>query len=403
MPDAEAEADGELERENSDGSLKKGESIYEITVEDAPIMNDMSIEEESENIKEEESSPAKQEKKHRRVPSLLRKTSEVNLANLVGTPYNVVHKSHVNFDYQWSGDAAEAFEYKEKIGQGGYGAVFKAIHKETGFTLAIKALTNVSGERGRADLQKEIDILKKCRCGNVLSYYGSIAVKNEIWILMDLCSVGSIKDLMKTCVETLDEVQIAMVAREVLRGLAYLHEIGIVHMDVKAANILLTEDGGVKLADFGVSQQLQAATSQSDVLIGSPLWMAPEIIMKNPYDHRADMWSLGITLIELAEGRAPPRGLKKIEDLIATVNLPPPSLSNPRSWSPMFIDFINKCLKKDPAERPGAISLLSHPFVEKAQGPEVMMGLIKDCVRIKQAKAEKEREREREKAAAVVP
>jgi len=139
-------------------------------------------------------------------------------------------------------------------------------------------------------------------------------------------------------------------------------------------------------------------------LLFSPLWMAPEIIMKNPYDHKADMWSLGITLLEFAEGRAPPRGLKKIEDLIATVNLPPPSLTNPRSWSPSFVDFVGKCLKKDPAERPSAISLLSHPFLEGSSGPEVMMDLIRDCTRIKLAKAEKEREkgeREREKVAVV--
>eukprot|EP00026_Physarum_polycephalum_P003536 Phypoly_transcript_03549.p1 GENE.Phypoly_transcript_03549~~Phypoly_transcript_03549.p1 ORF type:complete len:537 (-),score=106.48 Phypoly_transcript_03549:711-2321(-) len=166
-PDAEADGEGE-------GELKKGECIYEICVVDAPIITDVAIEEEKEPADEDTKS------KHKRVPSLLRKTSEANLSNLVGTPYNVVHKSHVNFDYQWSGDAvAEAFEYKEKIGQGGYGSVFRAVHKETGFTLAIKALANVNS----VGLQKEIDILKKCRCGNVLSYYGSMVVKNEIWLV----------------------------------------------------------------------------------------------------------------------------------------------------------------------------------------------------------------------------
>jgi len=300
-----------------------------------------------------------------------------------------VHKSHVDFDYQWTGtDVSESFEYKEKLGQGGYGAVFKAIHKETGFVLAIKALS-MNGP-GRAGLQKEIDILKKCRCPNVLSYYGTIMVKNELWILMDLCSVGSVKDLMKTCVETLDEAQISMVAREVLKGLAYLHIKGIAHMDVKAANILLDADGGVKLADFGVSQQLQAASMQSDVLIGSPLWMAPEIILKNPYDCKADTWSLGITLIELAEGRAPSRGLRNLDGITAIPSLPPPSLSNPRSWSPVFVDFVSKCLTKDPNERPSAADLLTHHFVEQAQGPEVMADLIKDCMKIKEQRRQKE-------------
>jgi len=296
----------------------------------------------------------------------------------------------VNFDYQWTGkDIVEAFEFKEKLGQGGYGAVFKAQHKETGFTMAVKVLA-ISGP-GRADLQKEIDVLKKCRCPNVLSYYGTILRDNEIWILMDHCGVGSVKDLMKACVETLDEEQISMVTTQVLKGLAYLHAKGIVHMDVKAANILLTEEGAVKLADFGVSQQLQNASEQSDMLIGSPLWMAPEIILRNPYNFKADTWSLGITLIEMAEGRPPNRGVKNIEGLAAIPRMPPPTLSNPRAWSSIFHDFLSKCLTKDPSDRPSAMDLLSHPFIGNANGPVALNDLIKQSISVRSARLAQEK------------
>jgi len=223
----------------------------------------------------------------------------------------------------------------------------------------------------------------------VLSYYGSITVKNELWIMMDVC-VGSLKDMMKICVETLDEAQISLVSQGVLKGLSYLHQNQIVHMDIKAANILLTEDGLVKLADFGVSQQLRASTTQSDLLIGSPLYIAPEIILKSPYDIKADTWSFGITLIELAEGRVPNRGMKNIEDINSVPHLPPPTLANARLWTSTFLEFIAKCLNKAPAERPSATDLLSHPFIENAKGPEVMLGLIKDSMRIKEVRRQKE-------------
>eukprot|EP01133_Synstelium_polycarpum_P004281 gene4281-4998_t len=302
----------------------------------------------------------------------------------VGLPFNLVHKTHVDFELKWTGaNLEDAFEFKEKLGQGGYGAVFKALHRESGTVLAIKVLSITPARI--VDIEKEIDLLKKCRCPNVLSYYGSIGKLAELWILMDYCAVGSVKDMMKTCCDTLDEEQIAAVAADVLSGLGYLHSKGIVHLDVKAANILLTEDGQVKMADFGVSQQLQTPYGQSSVLIGSPLYMAPELILKAPFNYKADIWSLGITLIELAEGRPPGRGLKSMNQLVEIPNMPPPKLSNPKDWSPMFNEFIAKCLVKEPEQRSSVGELLSHPFIQNAKTTEVLNNLMKQCMQIREA------------------
>ncbi|GAM22098.1 hypothetical protein SAMD00019534_052730 [Acytostelium subglobosum LB1] len=302
----------------------------------------------------------------------------------VGLPFNLVHKTHVDFEYKWSGSNLEdSFEFKEKLGQGGYGAVFRALHRESGTTLAVKVLSITPSRI--ADIEKEIDLLKKCRCQSVLSYYGSIAKLAELWILMDYCAVGSVKDMMKTCCDTLDEEQIGSVAAEVLVGLGYLHSKGIVHLDVKAANILLNEDGQVKIADFGVSQQLQTPYGQSNILIGSPLYMAPELILKAPFNSKADVWSFGITLIELAEGRPPSRGLKSMAQLTEVPNMPPPKLSNPKDWSPSFNDFIAKCLVKDPEQRPNVGDLLSHPFIQSAKSTECLSNMMRQCVQIKEA------------------
>ncbi|EFA75800.1 putative protein serine/threonine kinase [Heterostelium album PN500] len=311
----------------------------------------------------------------------------------VGLPFNLVHKTHVDFEYKWSGaNLEDSFEFKEKLGQGGYGAVFRALHRESGTTLAVKVLS-ITPTR-IADIEKEIDLLKKCRCQSVLSYYGSIAKLAELWILMDYCAVGSVKDMMKTCCDTLDEEQIAAVAADVLSGLGYLHSKGIVHLDVKAANILLTEDGQVKMADFGVSQQLQTPYGQSSILIGSPLYMAPELILKAPFNSKADVWSFGITLIELAEGRPPSRGLKSMAQLCEVPNMPPPKLANPKDWSPSFNDFISKCLTKDPEQRPSVGDLLSHPFIQNAKTTECLGNMIKQCLQIRETQKDHDQTRE---------
>jgi len=310
----------------------------------------------------------------------------------VGSPFNVVHQTHVDFNFTWGGhqDPGELFEFKEEVGKGAYGGVFKAIHKETGFELAVKVVP--TRPEAKLALAKEVDVLKKCKNANILSYYGSVIKNNEVWILMDCCGVGSVKDLMKITLETLEEEQISQVCLETIRGLAYLHEMKIVHCDVKAANILLSNQGQVKLADFGVSEQIQRGTMKITPadFVGSPLYMAPEVIKHDKYNTTADIWSLGITLIEMAEGRPPNTDITNITALLDLPNRPPPKLSNPKLWSHMFSHFLSKVLVKDPNLRPTATDLLQHPFVLEAKGASVLMDSINRCLNIKEKQQPKE-------------
>jgi len=268
-----------------------------------------------------------------------------------------------------------------------YGGVFKAIHRETGFELAVKVIP--TRPEAKQALAKEVDVLKKCKNANILSYYGSVIKNNEVWILMDCCGVGSVKDLMKFTLETLEEEQVSFLCQATLKGLGYLHEMKIIHCDVKAANILLTNQGLVKLADFGVSEQIQRGTMKITAVdfVGSPLFMAPEVILHEQYNSKADIWSLGITLIEMAEGRPPNSDITNMTALLSLPNRPPPKLGNPKLWSPMFNDFLSKVLVKDPEKRLTAIDMMTHPFVTSAPGPAVLEKIISHCLSVKERRS----------------
>jgi len=205
---------------------------------------------------------------------------------------------------------------------------------------------------------------------------------------MDYCAVGSVKDLMTVTVEPLEEEQMAEVCAGVVRGLAYLHSHGIIHLDVKAGNIMLTEEGQVKLGDFGVSEPLRKSgrvtlSNSKQQLVGSPLFMAPEVIMKRNYNSKADIWSLGITLIELAEARPPNNDITCVENLELILTRPIPTLKRSKQYSTHCNDFLSKCLTKDPFERPDAMALLNHPFVQGARGISVLTGAIRNYMELK--------------------
>lgn len=304
----------------------------------------------------------------------------------ITSPYNVQHKSHVNFNFKWAGDdPEELFEMHQLLGQGAWGKVLKAVHKASGFTLAIKIILNTN-KTMQESIQKEVEILKLCRSQSVVAYYGTCLRHNETWILMDYCGMGSIKDMMKLCMETLTEAQVAYVAFETLKGLAYLHGRNILHLDVKAANILATESGAVKLADFGVSEQLEKLNKTNIDYVGSPLFMAPEVIRRTGYTDRADIWSLGITCIEMIDGRPPYTDIKSMADLQKVLDRPPATLAKPQNYSADFNDFIAQCLVKDATQRKNAMELLYHPFVQRNEGPAVMTRFIEECSALKNAK-----------------
>jgi len=236
------------------------------------------------------------------------------------------------------------------------------------FDVAIKKVTS-KNPRVQAELEKEIDVLKKLKHANIVAYYGTKIQGEEVWIIMDYCGVGAVKDVMKACQETLSEKQVAWVLQGTLKGLAHIHTRNILHLDIKSANILLNDAGDVKLADFGVSKTLQSDFVAATNYIGSPLFMAPEVIRKDKYNHKADLWSLGITTIEMAEGQPPNTDIDSIDKLPLLAEREPPTLMEYEAWSPLFHDFIATILVRDQDMRPSAIDMLAHPFVGPANVP----------------------------------
>ncbi|GAM19419.1 hypothetical protein SAMD00019534_025940 [Acytostelium subglobosum LB1] len=298
----------------------------------------------------------------------------------VGSPFNVKHKVHVDFDYKWSGEENmdQVFLFQELLGTGSFGTVHRALHRDNNFELAVKVIPLKDSE----SIEKEITILKKCKNNNIVSYFGCCNSGDKLWILMDYCSMGSIRDMIELTEKTLTEKQISAIVSQALKGLTYLHANQIIHRDIKAANILLNEDSIVKLADFGVSAQLEDELSKSTEFIGTPLWMPPEIIQKKPYDNRCDIWSLGISIIEMAEGFPPYYQMAPTRAMLMIPNKNPPTLTKPHHFSKELNDLIACCCQKDPAKRPSAMELLSHPFIVQhstSGSIESLRPLIEEC------------------------
>ncbi|XP_049847937.1 uncharacterized protein LOC126304993 [Schistocerca gregaria] len=335
-------------------------------------------------IESEEQIRLRQSEHYAFIESLGRKNKKKQLEDAVTSPYNVRHDSHVDFDFKWVGDKPEEiFNIQETVGKGSWGKVLKAVHIASGYTLVIKIIANTD-QKMQESIRKEIEVLNRCRSELVVAYYGcSIMHDKETWIYIEYCEMGSIKDIMRICNITLTESQVAYVALETLKGLIYLHHNNILHLDVKAANILATSQGTVKLTDFGVSEQLRAGTNESLDYVGTPLFMSPEVIKKIGYSGKTDIWSLGIAIIEMVDGRPPNSDIKSIEDLPKLLNRPPATVSSPEKFSPEFNDFVKQCLVRDPTERKSAIELIDHPFMQKSKGPSSISDLIARCQYIK--------------------
>ncbi|XP_076034017.1 MAP4K3-like protein hppy isoform X11 [Oratosquilla oratoria] len=260
----------------------------------------------------------------------------------------------------------DEYELIQRIGSGTYGDVYKAKRLITNEFAAIKVIKLEPGDDFTI-IQQEILMMKDCRHPNIVAYFGSYLRRDKLWICMEYCGGGSLQDIYHIT-GPLQERQIAYMGRETLRGLEYLHRMGKMHRDIKGANILLTENGDVKLADFGVSAQITATISKRKSFIGTPYWMAPEVAAverKGGYNQLCDIWAVGITAIELAELQPPMFDLHPMRALflMSKSGFKPPTLKDKTKWTQNFHNFVKLSLTKNPKKRPTADRLLLHPFV----------------------------------------
>ena len=259
-------------------------------------------------------------------------------------------------------DPDKLFTILQKVGQGNYGSVYKVQNNKTGQILAAKICKIESNNT--ESFYKEINMLKQCDSPYILKYYSSYIKNNTIWIVLEFCDGGSLLDIMRITNIFYNEKEIASIIKMVLKGLQFLHAQRKIHRDIKAGNILLNDEGVAKLGDFGVSAQLTNSISKKVSKIGTPYWMSPEVISQKSYDSKCDIWSLGITCIELAEGEPPYSEVRTFLVMKKILNNPPKGLTNPNLWSKDFNDFVEKCLIFNPAQRPTAAQLLNHRFIQ---------------------------------------
>ncbi|XP_042190579.1 mitogen-activated protein kinase kinase kinase kinase 4 isoform X4 [Callorhinchus milii] len=310
-------------------------------------------------------------------------------------------KSLVDIDLSSLRDPAGIFELVEVVGNGTYGQVYKGRHVKTGQLAAIKVMDVTEDEE--EEIKLEINMLKKySHHRNIATYYGAFIKKSppghddQLWLVMEFCGAGSITDLVKnTKGNSLKEDWIAYICREILRGLAHLHVHHVIHRDIKGQNVLLTENAEVKLVDFGVSAQLDRTVGRRNTFIGTPYWMAPEVIAcdENPdatYDYRSDLWSLGITAIEMAEGAPPLCDMHPMRALFLIPRNPPPRLKS-KKWSKKFFSFIESCLVKNYMQRPSTEHLLKHPFIRDQPNERQVRIQLKDHIdRTRKKRGEKD-------------
>uniref|UniRef100_A0A3P9J444 non-specific serine/threonine protein kinase n=1 Tax=Oryzias latipes TaxID=8090 RepID=A0A3P9J444_ORYLA len=300
-------------------------------------------------------------------------------------------RSKCEIDRRIGADPAGIFELVELVGNGTYGQVYKGRHVKTGQLAAIKVM-DVTGDE-EEEIKAEINMLKKySHHRNIATYYGAFIKKNppgiddQLWLVMEFCGAGSVTDLIKnTKGNSLKEEWIAYICREILRGLTHLHQHKVIHRDIKGQNVLLTENAEVKLVDFGVSAQLDRTVGRRNTFIGTPYWMAPEVIAcdENPdatYDFKSDLWSLGITAIEMAEG-AP----GQVCPLVALHSCTCVSRSK------KFQSFIESCLLKSHSQRPSTEQLLKHPFIRDLPNERQVRIQLKDHIdRTKKRRGERD-------------
>nr|KAF6337112.1 myosin IIIB [Myotis myotis] len=312
-------------------------------------------------------------------------TSEVSSESAEGNRtgkhlYGLFHYNLTMLGFESLPDPTDTWEIIETIGKGTYGKVYKVTNKRDGSLAAVKILDPISDMD--EEIEAEYNILQFLpNHPNVVKFYGmfykaDVCVGGQLWLVLELCNGGSVTELVKGLLmfgQRLDEAVISYILYGALLGLQHLHSNRIIHRDVKGNNILLTTEGGVKLVDFGVSAQLTSTRLRRNTSVGTPFWMAPEVIAceqqyDSSYDARCDVWSLGITAIELGDGDPPLFDMHPVKTLFKIPRNPPPTLLHPEKWCEEFNHFISQCLIKDFEKRPSVTHLLDHPFIQGVRG-----------------------------------
>jgi len=283
-------------------------------------------------------------------------------------------------------DPRDRYDIQIKIGQGAYGVVYRAwdIYIERKVAIKIINLEDIGDDID--DINQEIAIMSEISCKNLIKYYASYVVGSFVWIVMEFLEAGSASEIVKE-LGPFDEGSAAFILKELLTALEYLHQERKIHRDVKAGNLLVSGDGNIKLADFGVTGQLTETMDKRKTRVGTPFWMAPEVITESSYDGCADIWSTGITAIELVTG-APPYANKvhPMQVIFLIPKNPPPVLEG--AFSDDFKDFVAKCLQKEASKRPTAQQLLDHPFIKNASKTESLIKIAQHKCEVNQARHE---------------
>jgi hypothetical protein len=274
-------------------------------------------------------------------------------------------------DYLVDEDPTTIFGKMIRLDEGACATVFRGVHLPTGRVCAVKIIKDTENT-AEETLLNEIGIMNSCKHENIVQYIGAYLHEKQLWIAMEFLEGGKLTDLVMRI--EFNEREIAYICREVLKALAYLHKEKLLHRDIKSDNILIGSGGEVKLADFGFCVEL--IDNKRKTVIGTPYWMAPEVVVGKPYDGKIDVWSLGIMALEMTDGDPPHMHLPPLRALYEIAKQPAPKVQDPSKWSLLFQDFIDCCLKKDQTERSTAAELLKHDFIAQACEGEFLSLLV---------------------------